>query len=793
MLAVGVFAVAAWGQTAAEVGRQLREVTLDPGQCYRVRELSLPHEDLKLYLTDGYLIFSRPVAGRIVSAVFSGDNEGGDAEVLVMPPNPGERMSLAKFIKSPNLNEHFRAALMLFTDNSGEELRRQIEAGGMETSKDRGLLLADNWSPVVQNLAESFQVRLVRDLLSNGLRREGVFFAAVTGQRYGNFDLVYDPAAAEQITVGQVSYRQDRAFFDTWTGFAARSFRTGQRQPAVPPIRLTDFRIEVTIHPDLGLDAVTRFKLNARATGQRAVFLDISRRMKVTAATIDGEPAEIFERESMRADLLRHDKNHALLLVAAKPIEPGRLYEVELRHQGGVIADAGNGVYFVGARGGWYPRIGFDPATFDMRFRYPKALNLVATGDVVEEHTEGDQRVTHVRSGVPIRLAGFNLGRFEKAETRRGGYTVEVDSNRFLERALEHSHEVPMIPARPPSRRMPQILTPSVPLPVSIRNSRLEDMAAEIAEALDFMAGRLGPPPLKRLTASPIPGSFGQGYPGLLYLSTLYYLDPGERPLAVRRSPDVTLFLDLLAPHETAHQWWGNVLSTASYHDEWLMEAFANYMALLYLEKKRGPRFVDGALDLYRRHLLGKTTEGRTVESIGPITWGTRLETSAAPDAWRIITYEKGSWILHMLRRKLGDAGFQALLAALVRKFQVEPLTTEALRQEAKAHLPPKSPDPGLEDFFDAWVYGTGIPVLKLNCTIQRKPGTYQVAGSLTQSEVGEDFSTLVPIEIQFSRAKPITHWLHTGAQPVKFRIPVRQQPIRVVMDPKNAVLAVKQ
>lgn len=792
-MALVLFGLAAWGQTAAGVGRQLREITLDAGQCYRVRDLRLAHEDLKLYFTDGYLIFARPVAGRVVAAVFSAENEGGDAEVLVMPPDRGERMSLASFIKAPNLNEHFRTALLLFSDDSGQRLLSQIEAGGKETSTERGLLLAANWKPVLQNLAGSFAVRLVRDLLSDGGRAGGVFFAAVNGQRYGNFDLIYDPESPEQVTVGQVNYRDGRAFFDVWTGFESRAVRTGRRRRAGPPVQAPDYRIEAAIGADLGMETRTRFKLTASRPGERAILIYVSQKMSVTGAAIDGQPAEIFERESMRADLLRHDQNQALLVVAAAPLEPGRAHEVEIRCRGEVITDAGNGVYFVGARGGWYPRATFDPAAFEMEFRYPKPLDLVATGEIVEQRTEGNEKITRVRSGVPIRLAGFNLGRFEKAEARRGEYTVEIAGNRRFEQALEQRQPIVVMPAQPTSRRAPQMPAPPMPAPVTLGSSRLAQMAAEIAGVFQFMAQRLGPPPLRRLTVSPIPGSFGQGYPGLLYLSTLSYLAPGDRPANVQRNPDMALFLSLLGPHETAHQWWGNAISAASYHDEWMMEAFANYMALLYLEKKSGRRALDAALDLYRRHLLEKTNDGRTVESIGPITAGVRLRTSSAPDGWRIITYEKGSWILHMLRGRMGDGGFQAMLAALVKSYQTEPLTTEALREEATKHLPAKSPDGGLNDFFDSWVYGTGIPALRFECAIRAKAGAYQVAGSISQSEVADDFSTLVPIEIRFARAKPVTHWIETGPEPVKFRIPARQRPTQVVLDPHNAVLAVKR
>src|SRR5579883_1295023 len=91
---------------AAELARSIAANSLDPQECYRVRELSLVREDVRFFFTDGYLIFAKPVAGRRVAAIFTADVEGGDAEVLILPPSRSERKSLASFIDSPNLDEH---------------------------------------------------------------------------------------------------------------------------------------------------------------------------------------------------------------------------------------------------------------------------------------------------------------------------------------------------------------------------------------------------------------------------------------------------------------------------------------------------------------------------------------------------------------------------------------------------------------------------------------------------------------------------------------------------------------
>src|SRR5580658_11177741 len=91
--------------TAADVARALRETSFDRGECYRVRDLNLVKEDIRIYLTNGHLIFSKPVAGHRIAAVFTADTDGGDGEVIIFPPDRAERRSLAAFTHSPRSEE----------------------------------------------------------------------------------------------------------------------------------------------------------------------------------------------------------------------------------------------------------------------------------------------------------------------------------------------------------------------------------------------------------------------------------------------------------------------------------------------------------------------------------------------------------------------------------------------------------------------------------------------------------------------------------------------------------------
>ena len=123
------------------------------------------------------------------------------------------------------------------------------------------------------------------------------------------------------------------------------------------------------------------------------------------------------------------------------------------------------------------------------------------------------------------------------------------------------------------------------------------------------------------------------------------------------------------------------------------------------------------------------------MESAGPIVWGYRLESSLAPDAWRAVTYEKGTWIIHMLRRRLGDEKF---LRSAARNF--EPSSFHQHRGVSRPGAPicaQITPIRDLKIFFDNWVYGTGLPAVKLSYTWRAA----KLSGSIVQRDVDDAFT----------------------------------------------------
>jgi hypothetical protein len=802
--------------SAALLAQTIREAGLDAEECYRVRDLSYYKEDIKLYFHDGYLIFSRPVNGERLSAVFSSEVEGGDGEIILFPPHKGERQSMARFTQSPNLDEHFSAALLVFSDDTAHALYDRIsQEGAGKKAPEMGPLLRDQWDSVVKNVTENFDLRLVIDLLHPDRdspaerNREGLLFAAVAGKKLGNFDVVDDPRQDQQMLAGQMNTHDDRnPRYDVWTHFTARSIRNGTAKPLDEEFKVRRYQIDASILgmsgdtsgvQGLTLRAVTKATVRVGKHSLQVFPFELSRAIQVKSVQVDGKPAELLSRQTVRGRALRADQNESFVVVAPQPLAAESEHVVEFAHEGSVISFAGKGVYFVEARSNWYPQNGYSFSEYDLNFRYPKTLTLVAPGELKEESIDGDSKLSRYVTPVPIRVAGFNLGEYEKVSSTGSGVRLDVYGNRHLEYALAPKlREAVLIPAPPitgrgiratPAMTGALTQTPSTPDPLG----RLRVVADDVSACLQYFTSLFGPPAINSLTVAPVPGSFGQGFPGLVYLSTIAYIDATDRPAFARSLPNQTFFSDLIQAHEVAHQWWGNVVVPATNQDEWILEGLANYSAMMWLEKKKGPKVFEQLLQQYRDDLVTKDDKGKTIESAGPITWGYRIEASVSPAAWKVITYEKGSWIFHMIRKRLGDERFLKLLTELRRRYEFKAVGTEDLHALVKEFLPPKVSKSSVDLFFDNWVYSTGVPSLKLAYAVKGAAPQWKLSGSVEQSGVDNDFTAEVPVEIQFAKSPSQIVWAETSDEPATFSATLKEMPVKVTVGAGTTVLATKR
>jgi hypothetical protein len=486
-----------------------------------------------------------------------------------------------------------------------------------------------------------------------------------------------------------------------------------------------------------------------------------------------------------------------VLLVLPEALSRDR-YDLEMHYQGRVVSEADEGVYYVGSRGTWYPKAGSGFTDFDMKFHYPANLDLVATGDLVETTVEGAQRTSHFRTASPIRIAGFNLGQYVRTSKQFGDYTIEVCANLEVESQLKPEVRPSVVLVQPSLTRnrrfepapAPTMITPTPPDEVR-PSDRIEEVAVSSAQDFERLVEWFGPPASKHIVISPVPRNLGQGFPGLVYASTMSYFRAGDPPLKNLPPYEQIFYADLLRAHEISHQWWGNVITIEDGSDIWVMEALATYTALMLLEERRGPEARDGVLASYREHLLAVNEDGETNDSAGAIVLGYRLRSSKFPNAPSIIMYQKGAWILHMLRGILGDEPFRKFLRDLLDRYQYKVITTNEFRLEAARYLPQAWPDPSLEVFFDQWVYGTGIPKYRLEYKTKGKAPRIEFQARLRQENVPAHFTAVLPLRIETLPGRSTTEYIRSDGPLTELNLVLRNPPSNVTLDPQKNVLAI--
>ena len=137
----------------------------------------------------------------------------------------------------------------------------------------------------------------------------------------------------------------------------------------------------------------------------------------------------------------------------------------------------------------------------------------------------------------------------------------------------------------------------------------------------------------------------------------MHFSDQQERE-ELHYEPYKILLQQSIPAHETAHQWWGDLVSWNSYRDQWFSEGLANYCALMMLQEKN-PMGFRQIMEVYRRDLVQKNKDGMSAMDAGPVTLGPRLLVVADSGRLQEILYGRGTWLFHMLRTMLNDGALQ--------------------------------------------------------------------------------------------------------------------------------------
>lgn len=662
---------------SAEVARSISKLRLDATECYRFANVDLQKGPLSLHLGAGWIIFAEPVRGVRPGAVYI--SSSGENRIVLAPTVSSERLALDRAVHKKALNEPFGKSLMLFTDGTDQAMRAELDRQHAPKDPGKGADLAQEWTSIFAHIADAFHTRLVRDLIA-GDRGRGVFYAGVATATVGDIDIFYDPSATEEAVIGKLN----SGHFDIMATCC-------EAKAHVPMATIGNYYIDATIHPDLQVSVVTKATVKVMGGSTQTLVFSISRLMNVLHAEVDGVPAPVFQSQSQHSNLLRDQGTGEFFIVAPVELKPGSVHEVRIEHEGELIKRFSNGELLVWARESWYPRIGNSPAQYELRFHSSPELTLVASGEQVAEYLEGESRVSQWKTLRPVIYATFNAGRFDHLTTKLNDFGVDIyfpDSQ---------SGDANLGPAAT------DLIVPAS----STYSLGAQRIANQALEMMSFMTARLGPVPANTLSISPSPSPFGQNLSGHVVLPSSFYKDFSKNDKDLETSPfEQRLRTETGVAHEVAHQWWGNAVRFATYHDEWITESLANYSAVLHAEQMKGKAITQEVLDHYRKALDRKTPQGQTVLDAGPVTWGYRLLELQGGSAWRPLTYGKGTLIIHGLRTMMGDAVFDEFLRTLFTNYQANPISTPELERLAARDVS----DSKAKAFFDSYVYGTSMP-----------------------------------------------------------------------------------
>lgn len=284
---------------------------------------------------------------------------------------------------------------------------------------------------------------------------------------------------------------------------------------------------------------------------------------------------------------------------------------------------------------------------------------------------------------------------------------------------------------------------------------------AQAASILPFFINNIGPYAYKKLANVQSKTSFG----GLENASAIFYYE---------NSVTGTRKAESLLAHEIAHQWFGNMATEKEWAHIWLSEGFATYMTILYMENAHGKDTATKMLGENRAQTIAfsKTNKRPVVDS----------SITNYMDLLNANSYQKGGWVLHMLRMQLGDSAFWKSIRTYYARYAGKNASTEDLQKVFE-----EVGGVNLSRFFSQWLYTTGQPQVEIT-------HKYDAANKLLTITIIQQQEPVFqfPLELEIIGGPEdgrITKSTAIKEKQTSFTIPMMQKPEKILIDPNVKLL----
>ncbi len=229
------------------------------------------------------------------------------------------------------------------------------------------------------------------------------------------------------------------------------------------------------------------------------------------------------------------------------------------------------------------------------------------------------------------------------------------------------------------------------------------------------------------------------------------------------------LFRDMLI-HELAHHWWGDAVGPKTWKDIWLNEGFATYSEALYWETQSDST----ALQSTMKAKFG-TFEKGTLYNPGNYLFGS-------------LVYDKGAWVLHMLRKEVGTEIFFKILREYFKKYEYSNASTEDFKNICE-----KISGKNLTSFFNQWIYkGEGIIELQCDWNSNWTGKDFSTTISIKQLQKGYDiYKFPLDIKMIFENGNDsLTSTEYVSSKSKEIVLHSSRKPSKVELDPNHWLLA---
>jgi hypothetical protein len=743
-------------ESVAPLWNAVSSPVMDPAKSAHVENLVINRDIMRFTFKDGTIQFTQPVNGVVFGAVFH-----GTGQVEVSRPNALEAQQLMFFTKQDKLSMTFTDATFSFSDGFYDEVAGQVKWQSSGPANDD---LYAHRQHEREDLGAEYLPRLFKGLLSSDRKRTAYLLADLKTKERSWVEFRSDAMQLEELRVGHWADMTVGKHRDVWMNFpaAGRDPHHAYDDPAArEDFVFPAYDINVNLADNGLLSATTKATIHPRYSGERILLFSLDSNLRVSKIEDgQGRALEYFQAQE-RKD--REQSYGDYVVVALKePLKAEENQTLTFQYAGKhVVIKVGPGNYFCHSFG-WYPtrfdnEFGVDTfafrSDFNLTFRNPKKYSLVATGSKVNQTTDGKEAISTWKSDMPLAAAGFAFGDYKVTTRKVGDIDIEVYANSQPDELLSaiqlhfNNPIAELAGERDESGSAVGILTAS---------SLGKTISLEMANTLNVFQNYFGPYPYKHIAVTNIIGSYGQGWPGLLYLGWFTFLDSTQRhALGIRDQVDVT---DFFRGHESSHQWWGHRVGWKSYHDQWLSEGFAEFSGKLYVQYRQNQKEFYTQLRKDKDLLRTGDLKGHRIDTIGPIWLGRRIASSESGGrAYQDLVYSKGGYVLQMLREQLSDPRnadpdhlFKEMMWDYCKTFNNKPASTEDFKSIVEKHMlryMDLDNNRKMDWFFNEYVYGVGMPHYSFHGTAQATAdGKTHLNGQLVRTGVPDNWKDVVGI-----------------------------------------------